>query len=159
MGYFTGGSITKSFIINSNIRAQDVSVGGICGEMYDGTQIDSCYVKECDITCKLLFGGLVRLCKSTVTNCYIFNTTITAGDGYGALADTSSGNGLLSDCFISDGHTPLLRANNNSNPLTNCYNSVSSSDIFNSKTWSNGAWSNFNTTVFPPQLNEVEEPQ
>ena len=163
VGCASGGSIAKCFVKNSNLSvpggAVGNSAGGICGSMEGAIPIDSCYVKQCDITCKLTFGGLVSGCKSTVANCYIFDTTVTASSGYGALADKSTENGLFSDCFISDDHTPLLKTNNNSNPLTNCYNTVSSSVIFNSKTWSNGAWSNFDTAVFPPQLTEVEEPQ
>ena len=163
VGYFTGGSITKSFIINSNIRAQDVSVGGICGEMYAGTQIDSCYVKGCNIafTDEELsdrIGGFAATCKSSITNSYTYNTTITGRTGYGALAGVSEENGSISNCFISDNYSTLIKDNSNSNPLTNCYYNVNNLSTFNTGPWSDGAWSNFNTTSFPPKLTEVAEP-
>ena len=163
VGYFTGGSITKSFIINSNIRAQDVSVGGICGEMYDGTQIDSCYVKGCNIAfteeeLSDRIGGLAATCKSSITNSYTYNTTITGRTGYGALAGVSEENGSISNCFISEDYSTLIKENSNTNPLTNCYYNVNNLSTFNDGPWSTGAWSNFNTTSFPPQLVEVPEP-
>ena len=162
LGYASGGSISKCFVRNSDISVPSGGVGayasGICGSMDTATPIDSCYVKGCNITCKIAYGGLASVCKSAITNSYIYNTTVTSSNNYGALAYSSSGNGLFSDCFISDNYSKFINTNSNSNPLTNCYYNVTNSSAFNGNTWSAGAWSNFDTSDFPPQLSEVPEP-
>ena len=74
------------------------------------------------------------------------------------MIGSSQEDGAISDSFITDNYAILIDNNENSNPLAHCYYNVNDLATFNSKTWSAGAWSNFNTTSFPPQLTELPEP-
>ena len=89
----------------------------------------------------------------------MYNSTFTGYSDYGAIVgeNDSGRNSIIKDCFVSQNHNILINTNNNNEPI-NCYYNVNNLGTFSGKTWSAGAWSNYDTTSFPPKLNEVTEP-
>ena len=176
VGFCPGGSISKSFVRNTRINGYDLDIGGLVATVMPDAQVDSCYVKNCNISCTVemnaldhTIGGLVGSNFGDITNSYVYNSTVTGKTGYGALVGQNGAVGLvtnLSNNFISQNYSILVDSNQNSTPLTSCYYNVGDLANFKSKTWTDGktieggstAWSNFNTTSFPPQLADLSEP-
>ena len=175
VGYSNLGSITKSFVKNTNIKGYDCITGGFAGTIVDPVQIDSCYLKDSNTILTIQADSDIHSISSfiasnsgQITNCYAHNFTLTGKDDYGALIgnNEASTTATISDCFITDNYTILVEYNKNATPLNNCYNDVTDQATFMSQIWSDGktieggstAWSNFNTSVFPPKLSNLTEP-
>ena len=154
--------INKSLIKDSYIKGSGQCVGGFVGELASAT-LDSCYITGCNIVISGSngsIGGLIGSNSSNISNCYIYNTTVTGVTNYGAIIGTNNTDSIapvISDCFVSQNRNILINTNNSNAPV-NCYYNVNALGTFNGKTWSDGAWSNFNTSVFPPQLTDLPEP-
>ncbi|MBP5469932.1 MAG: hypothetical protein J6Z11_11895, partial [Candidatus Riflebacteria bacterium] len=158
VGYTTAGSISKCFVKDTTVKGYDFCVGGITAALFSQAQIDSCYIKDSSISFTVqaysnnyTLGGLVGSNTATITNCYMYNSTVSGKTNYGALIGSSEGSGTISNCFISNNYSRLIDNNANTTPLTYCFYNVNYLSAFNGKSWSAGAWSNFNTTSFPPQ--------
>ena len=170
-GYFAVGglvgslknnsTITKSLIKATNIKGKSSRIAGLVGSLASST-MDSCYITGSGIEVTNNYednGGLVGYNKGDISNCCMYNSTFTGYSDYGAIVgeNDSGRNSIIKDCFVSQNHNILINTNNNNEPI-NCYYNVNNLGTFSGKTWSAGAWSNYDTTSFPPKLNEVTEP-
>ena len=166
VGYTTAGSISKCFVKDTTVKAYNFGAGGITAALFSQAQLDSCYVKSSNISFTQTassdnhtIGGVVGSNTAIISNCYLYNSTVSGKTDYGALIGSNEGNGSVSDCFITDDYAILIENDISSISTTNCYSNVTNSGTFNGETWSTtSAWSNFNTTSFPPQLTGLPEP-
>ena len=154
--------ISKCFVKDSEIKAKDECVGGLIGYIASST-VDSCYVTGCSIESEvdtIDLSGLIGSNIADISYCYMYNSTLIGKADYGALIGVNGSGArtpVISDCFISQNHDILINTNYKNAPV-NCYYNVNDLGTFISKTWSAGAWSNFNTSVFPPKLTDLPEP-
>ena len=176
VGYCPGGSVSKCFVKDTRVKGYNLVIGGLAAQVSLEAQVDSCYVKNCNVSCTVEMNaldhgisGLVASNSGDITNCYTYNTTVTGKSGYGALVGINGNAGeatTIANCFIRENYSTLIDYNQNSTPLTSCYYNVGDLAAFKAQTWSDGktieggstAWSNFNRTSFPPQLTELPEP-
>ncbi|MBR4569641.1 MAG: hypothetical protein IKO19_03130 [Candidatus Riflebacteria bacterium] len=166
VGYTTAGSISKCFVKDTSVKAYNFGVGGITAALFAQAQLDSCYVKSSNISFTVdatydnhTIGGLVGSNTATISNSYLYDSTVSGKTNYGALIGSNEESGSVSDCFITDDYAILIENDISSISTTNCYSNVTNSGTFNGETWSTtSAWSNFNTTSFPPLLKDLAEP-
>lgn len=166
VGYTIEGSISKCFVKDTTVKAYNFGAGGITAALFSQAQLDSCYVKGSNISFTVdasadnhTIGGLVGSNTATISNCYLYNSTVSGKTDYGALIGSNEGNGSVSDCFITDDYAILIENDVSSISTTNCYSNVTNSGTFNGETWSTtSAWSSYDTISFPPQLSELPEP-
>ncbi len=156
-------AVNKCFVRNSEVKSfGDSKTGGLIGDLATST-LDSCYITGCSIVTDVdvpSVAGLVGSNTGDISNCYMYDSTLTGKADYGAIAGTS-GSGArepaISDCFVSQDHDTLINTNYKNDPVNSYYN-VNDLATFNGKTWSDGAWSSYDTTSFPPQLTDLPEP-
>ena len=165
VGYVTGGSISKSFIKETTVSGYNFDVGGITATLFSPAQVDSCYIKDSSISFSVqassnnyTLGGMVGSNTAAITNCYMYNSTVSGKTNYGALIGSNEGSGSITNCFITNNYSRLIDNNVNNTPLTYCFYNVNGLAAFNGQSWANGAWSNFDTSVFPPKLADLPEP-
>ena len=167
VGFTPGGTISKCFVKDTTVTGYEFNIGGLTANLFSEASMDSCYITGCSIispdelsASNYTISGLVATNAANITNCYMYNSTVTGKADYGALVGVNGENGedtTISDCFISQNYSKLIGSNGSNAPV-NCYYNVNDLSTFNGKTWSDGAWSNFNRSVFPPKLTELPEP-
>ena len=188
LGFVSTGTISLCYVTNSSSIGQSSGIGGLIGKMQDNSTLDKCFVDNtfikgrywgvaglvgsslsssidsCYITdCSIEFtdnnyydAGLVGRSTDDISNCYMYNCTVTGYDAYGAIVGFNEGE-VIKDCFVSQNHDKLINTNNGNAPV-NCYYNVNDLASFTAGPWSEGAWSNFDTSVFPPKLTDLPEP-
>ena len=159
-GDATKTSISKCSVVN-NSGSHKISgfsnyvnrVGGICG--YTDGNITSCYVKDYEIEATNngsdnYVGGICGDSYNIISSCFFYEGSITGSGNIGYLVGYNTN--------VKDSFTTL--SGNGINLIgvggiqTNCYNGVGDSTTFGGKTWSSGAWSDYNTSSFPPKLKQ-----
>ncbi len=158
----TGGSVTSSYLYNSNVTGSGKSneyIAGISGYCDTGSSIESCYVFEDDFHSisknngSGYLGYLVGLLYKYDSN-PSFNAKVTD-----SFCNIATPNGL-SDLVNAVGSESSSSAPpNDYGYITNCYGDVTSEN-FSGKTWSDGkaytaddsVWKYYDFSSFPPTL-------
>ena len=72
--------------------------------------------------------------------------------GYRDTYSNSDDDAIIKDCFYNVTGT-LVGHKDYDRPETNIYSGITGNN-FTNQTWSDGSWSDYNTSVFPPTLNQ-----
>ena len=132
-------------------------VGGICGNT--SGSITSCYVKDYEIEATSNgsnnnVGGIcgIQINDIILSSCYFYGGSISGNGDIGYLIGDKRN---VKDSFTSlSGNGINLFGFDSGGNIINCYDGVGDSTTFSGKTWSDGAWSDYNTDVFPPTLKQ-----
>ena len=171
--------ISKCFAKNTQVKGNNLHLGGFVGFVKNNyySLIDSCYVNNCSVIYadpqvndNYSISSFVGYNSGTISNCYVYGSTVTGKTNYGALVGVNGDTTTLKDCFVYEDHDTLVGQIGANCVTTNCYYGLNDMTIFReTKTWSDGktvdegstAWSNFDTSSlspFPPQLSDYPEP-
>ncbi len=173
VAYGEKGTIESCFISGIKIYCEDLgddthcfNVGGIIGKNGIKHTIKTCYTTNSTINFTAKKNGeeayIGGICgynnySSSITSCYIYdsdNTHITgSGNNYylGYLVGKNDSSNV-SDCFTNLNVAESTLIGESSGTVEKCYTNVSNKDTFVGKTWSDGAWNDYNTSSFPPTL-------
>ena len=175
IGNLRGGNVSKCFVKNTDIEGNVNNIAGFTGEVSSTLAvIDSCYITGCEISSaqaladdNYSLSGFIASNTGTITNCYVYGSTVTGKSDYGALVGVNGNTTTLSDCFVSQDHDTIVGNPGTNCTITSCHYNVNDINTFkDSITWSDGntinggstAWSNYDMTLFPPQISGFPEP-
>lgn len=108
----------KNVTFNLN-EASDIRLGGIVGQMLDGSMVNQCFVLESTLEPENFVAGGIAGCNyaGTINSCYVYNTSVKAnrggyivGDNYadGNNSDGTDRPGTITYC-VTDGNSVANR--------------------------------------------------